>query len=114
MPRIFDFDLERLGILVGRLSDRKRERQNIINVSTTERGVVFVFYHITQTPLVDGYLQWCTIFVRTAQGTNGALAQSLICFCLTTPKPDSLLFSTHRIIIVPMETTRCLFGLPVC
>ena len=30
---------------------------------------------------VDGYLQWCTTFVRTAQGTYGALAQSLICSC---------------------------------
>jgi len=30
---------------------------------------------------VDEYLQWCTTFVRTAQGTYGALAQFFICSC---------------------------------
>jgi hypothetical protein len=39
---------------------------------------------------VDGYLQWCTTFVRTAQGTYGALAQSLI-RSRSNKQPDSSL-----------------------
>ena len=31
---------------------------------------------------VDGYLQWCTTFVWTSQGTDVACAQSLLLFCL--------------------------------
>ena len=39
---------------------------------------------------VDGYLQWCTTFVRTVQGTYGALAQSLI-RSRSNKQPDSSL-----------------------